>query len=136
MAERLGQPLPAERLVVGRVAALPFPDGAFDVIVCCAVLHFAEDAQAFDQMARELGRVLAGGGLLFTRLASSIGIEDRIEPAGGGRYVLPDGTTRYLVDEARLVALTSALGLELADPLKTTVVQGLRAMTTWCARRP
>jgi hypothetical protein len=34
------------------------------------------------------------------------------------------------------MALTGELGGTLADPLKTTVVQGQRCMTTWVVRRP
>lgn len=73
---------------------------------------------------------------LFTRLATSIGLEDRIVPIGSGRYRLPDGTDRYLVDEATLLSTTERLGGRLADPIKTTNVQGQRCMTTWCVRKP
>jgi len=44
---------------------------------------------------------------------------------------LPDGSTRYVVDEKTIIALTGALGGRLIDPLKTTNVQNARAMTTW-----
>ena len=50
---------------------------------------------------------------------------------GDERYLLQDGSERFLVDEERLVAATERLGATLLDPIKTTVVQGLRAMTTW-----
>ena len=50
----------------------------------------------------------------------------------GQRVRLPDGSDRFVVDEAMLLELTAQLGGRLADPLKTTNVQGLRAMTTWC----
>jgi hypothetical protein len=39
------------------------------------------------------------------------------------------------VDEAYLLQITSRLGGELLDPLKTTVVQNMRAMTTWVLRK-
>lgn len=42
----------------------------------------------------------------------------------------------FLVDEAMLVDATARLGGELLDPLKTTVVQNLRCMTTWVVRKP
>jgi hypothetical protein len=48
---------------------------------------------------------------------------------------MADGTERYLVDEARLMQLTKDLGAELVDPIKTTVVQNLRSMTTWVLRK-
>ena len=81
--------------------------------------------------------MLAPGGMFFCRLASTIGIESQVEPLGGDgrRYRLPDGTTRYLVDEPLLMALTQRLGGRLLDPLKTTVVQGQRSMTTWVVRK-
>ena len=86
-------------------------------------------------MVGEMWRVLRQGGLLFARLASSIGIEARVRPAGNGLYSLPDGSERFLVDEAGLLARTKALGGVLLDPIKTTNVQNLRAMTTWCLRK-
>jgi hypothetical protein len=39
------------------------------------------------------------------------------------------------VDEALLMSLMVTLGGQLLDPLKTTVVQGQRAMTTMVVRR-
>ena len=74
-------------------------------------------------------------GLLFCRLASSIGMEDQVERVAGRRFLLPDGSERYLVDEALLVSLTRELGGQFVDPLKTTVVQNQRCMTTWVARK-
>ena len=56
-------------------------------------------------------------------------------PLRNGRFHLPDGSERFLVDEQRLMALTGELGGELMDPLKTTVVQDRRCMTTWVVRR-
>ncbi len=76
-------------------------------------------------------RILKPGGMLFCRLASTIGMEDRMRRVEGRRFVLPDGSTRYLVDESLLLDLTRRLGGTLMDPLKTTVVQDQRCMTTW-----
>jgi tellurite methyltransferase len=84
---------------------------------------------------REMWRVMALGGMLFCRLASTIGIEDRVRPLHGRRHLLPDGSTRYLVDEALLMETTRKLEGSLLDPLKTTVVQGMRAMTTWVVKK-
>jgi hypothetical protein len=39
------------------------------------------------------------------------------------------------VDEPLLLTLTARLGGTLLDPLKTTVVQDQRAMTTWVLRK-
>ena len=54
----------------------------------------------------------------------------------GRRFLLPDGSERFLVDEPYLLALTSELGGVLLDPLKTTVVQDQRCMTTWVLGKP
>jgi tellurite methyltransferase len=62
-------------------------------------------------------------------------MEGRFTSRGGRRFALPDGTERFLVDEPYLLELTSDLGGALLDPLKTTVVQDRRCMTTWVMRR-
>jgi len=53
----------------------------------------------------------------------------------GRRCLLPDGSQRYLVNEQLLMALTEELGGDLLDPLKTTIVQNQRSMTTWIVRK-
>ena len=102
--------------------------------MCSAVLHFANDEATLHRDGDEMWRVLARGGLFFARLASNIGLEEVVGPAGR-RVRLPDGTDRFLVDEAMLLRLTGRLGGRLADPIKTTNVQGKRCMTTWCLIR-
>ena len=100
-----------------------------------AVLHFARDQAHFEAMLRQLWRVLKPGGLFFARLASTIGIADEVRALGRGRYRLPDGSDRYLVDAATIEAWTAQLGGVLIDPIKTTLVHEQRSMTTWVARR-
>jgi hypothetical protein len=73
--------------------------------------------------------------VFFCRLASSIGMEDRCRRIAGRRFLLPDGSERYLVDEALLMRLTGEFGARLLDPLKTTIVQDRRCMTTWVLRK-
>lgn len=134
MAHQLAPSLPPNNFRVESVEEMSFDDGSADVVISSAVLHFARDDAHFERMVQGMGRVLKPGGLFFCRLASSIGIESQIEHVSGRRYKLPDGSERYLVDEALLGALTQRLG-ELADPLKTTIVQNQRAMTTWVVRK-
>lgn len=135
-AATLAPHLPPEHFRVEPVERPSFADGSFDVVISSAVLHFARDHAHFDAMVDAMWRLLAPGGLLFARLASSIGMADRMRALGGGRFLLPDGSERYLVDEARLMTTTTRLGARLLDPLKTTVVQDQRCMTTWVAARP
>jgi SAM-dependent methyltransferase len=135
LAAALAPNLPASNFCVEAVEAMGFPDGLADVVLSSAVLHFARDDDHFRAMLRGTWRVLRRGGLFFCRLASSIGMEDRVERVAGRRFRLPDGSERYLVDEAMLMRLTEEMGGELLDPLKTTVVQDQRCMTTWVVRK-
>ena len=123
------------RFCVERLPGLSFRDGMFDVVIAIAVLHFAADDDEFTAMLGELWRVMAPNGMLFARLASSIGLEDRVKPLGNRRFRLPDGTDRFLVDEPFLQARAADLGATLLDPIKTVNVQGQRCMTTWCLRK-
>jgi tellurite methyltransferase len=121
-----------------RVEALEshsFGDSIADVVISSAVLHFARDDEHFQAMLAGSWRVLRPGGLFFCRLASSIGIESLIKRVRGRRFHLPDGSQRYLVDEQMLLEITAALDGRLEDPLKTTVVQNQRSMTTWVVRK-
>lgn len=135
LARELAPHLPADRFRVEPIDRLSFPDGSFTVVISSAVLHFAADDAHFDRMVAEIWRVLAPGGLLFARLATSIGLENRLQSLGNGRFSLPDGSDRYLVDERRLIERTAELGGQLLEPLKTTLVQDQRAMTTWVVKK-
>jgi tellurite methyltransferase len=135
MTATLAPHLPADNFRSELLESMSFPDGFADVVLSSAVLHFARDDAHFDAMLRAMWRLLAPDGLFFCRLASSIGIKHQVERISGRRCRLPDGSERYLVDEQLLVELTDALGAEWLDPLKTTVVQNQRSMTTWVIRK-
>jgi len=123
-----------ENFAICNAENLPHDDATFDLIVCSAVLHFAKDETHFDKMLRSMFRVLKPNGYFFARLASDIGLETLVEPLNNRRYLLPDGTERFLVNEQILLKYTTELG-ELHEPIKTTNVQNMRCMTTWCVRK-
>ena len=125
----------AARARVEAVEQMSFADESFDFIISSAVLHFAEHEEHFDQMVDELWRVLKPGGRLFARLASSTGMESSIQPLGNERYLLPDGSRRFLVNDERLLSMTARLKGQLFEPLKTVIVAGKRCMTTWCVQK-
>ena len=50
-------------------------------------------------------------------------------------YRIGDGQEWFLVDEELLLGLTSELHGVMVDPLKTTIVQDYRCMTTWVVRK-
>lgn len=135
LAASLAPHLPANNFRQEPVETASFPDTFADVVISSAVLHFARDDAHFDAMLHGTWRALKPGGLFFCRLASSIGIEGQVREVAENRFVLPDGSERYLLTEERLLVLTTRLGGQFLDPLKTTVVQNQRAMTTWVLRR-
>lgn len=135
LAAELAPTLPVDHFRVEPIEAMTFDAASMDVVMCSAVLHFARDDGHFDAMVRRAWHVLAPGGLFFSRLASTIGMEGKFQPLGGRRFRLLDGSDRFLVDEALLTSTTHGLGGDLVDPLKTTVVQGQRCMTTWVVRK-
>jgi tellurite methyltransferase len=135
LAATLAPQLPGANFRVEPVEEMSFPDAFADAVLSSAVLHFARDDRHFEAMVTDMWRVLRPGGLLFCRLASTIGMETRVRQTAGRRFVLPDGSERYLVDEALLVELTQRLGGAFLDPLKTTIVQNQRCMTTWVVRK-
>jgi tellurite methyltransferase len=135
LAASIAPTLPVDNFRLESVEAMSFPDTFADVVISSAVLHFARDDDHFQAMLQGAWRVLNPGGLFFCRLASSIGMENQIQRIAGRRFRLPDRSERYLVDEPLLLKLTEQLGGRLGDPLKTTVVQNQRSMTTWIVRK-
>jgi tellurite methyltransferase len=123
-----------ENFMVCAAESLPYDDATFDLIICSAVLHFACDERHFYDMLSSMFRVLKPRGYFFARLASDIGIEKLVRPLGNRRYLLPDGSERFLVNEQILRKYTHEFG-ELYEPIKTTNVQNMRCMTTWCVQK-
>ena len=136
-ASALAPGLPAENFQVAALEAMPFPDNFADVVLCNSVLHFARSEEQLRAMLQGMWRVLRPGGMLFCRLASMIGAGEGMafQPVGGRRFQMSHGPEWLLVDEALLMELTRELKADLIDPLKTTVVQGQRCMTTWVVRK-
>lgn len=135
MSKRLAPKLPTDHFLVGNIEQLPFEEKSFDWVLCNAVLHFANDKAHFEQMLFNSWAILKPGGYFFARLASKIGMEDKLIELDNGRYLLPDESERYLVDELMLKDYTKSLNAELVEYIKTSNVQGLRCMTTWVMRK-
>jgi SAM-dependent methyltransferase len=133
LSESLQTGLPAENFQAGSIENMPFPGAIADVVLCNAVLHFARDDRHFRAMLAELWRVLKPGGMLFCRLGSRIGMDFQL--LRGNIFLIPDGSEWYLVDEQLLLDLTKELNAVQVDPLKTTIVQDYRCMTTWVLRK-
>ena len=121
---------------VAKVDTLPFKTEFFNHIICNAVLHFAENTSHFKNMFSELFRVIKPKGSLFIRVASDIGIEDKLIPISEGVFQLPDGSTRFLLTKALFLELQIEHQFEMLETFKTVNVNDLRAMTTLVLQKP
>jgi len=135
LAKKLSPETPASNFHTASAENLPFDDNYFDLVISSAVLHFANSEGHFENMLHSMWRVLKPGGYFFARLASDIGLETLVIPTGHGRYLLPDRSERFLVNEQTLLRYTRQLNARLYEPIKTTNVQNLRCMTTWCIQK-
>ena len=138
LAAEIAPGLPPENFQVALLEQMPLPDAFAEVVICNSVLHFARDDRHFLAMVEELWRVLQPGGMLFCRLGSLIGSGEpgfEFPRVRGNVFQIGDGAEWFLVDEPMLMRLTQQLDAVLVDPLKTTVVQDYRCMTTWVLRK-
>jgi SAM-dependent methyltransferase len=133
LSASLSTGLPAKNFQTGLIEQMPFPSDFADVVICNSVLHFARDEAHFRAMLAELWRVLRPGGMLFCRLGSRIGMD--FERLRENIFIVGDGSQWFLVDEEMLLELTDEMNAVLVDPLKTTIVQDFRCMTTWVTRK-
>jgi SAM-dependent methyltransferase len=133
LAAELAPHLPATNFGVSQIEKMPLPDDFADVVICNSVLHFARDEAHFLAMLAELWRVVRPGGLLFCRLGSRIGMS--FERLRGNIFRINDGSEWFLVDEAEIMQMTQQMDAIMVDPLKTTIVQDYRCMTTWVLRK-
>ena len=117
------------------IEEMQFEDNYFDLVICSAVLHFAKDDAHFEAMFKALLRVLKAGGNLFIRMASAIGIEDRIVALGNGSFSLPDGSVRYLLRRNHLEEIFERHKVAYVEPIKTVNVADQRCMSTLILRK-
>ena len=133
LASELAPHLPVGNFRTGPIEKMEFASEFADVVICNSVLHFARDDAHFLAMVEELWRVVRPGGMLFCRLGSRIGMN--FERLRGNIFRINDGAEWFLVDEAELMKMTEQMNAVMVDPLKTTIVQDHRCMTTWVLRK-
>ena len=109
----------------------PLEPGAADLVICNAVLHFAEGAAG--EAMPEAWSLVAPGGMFFGGVG--VGIEGSLVPLEGAGSFCPTNPSASSWTLAGS-GWPNRLGAEQLEPVKTTVVSGLRAMSTWsCERR-
>jgi tellurite methyltransferase len=75
-------------------------------------------------------RVLKPGGSLFIRMTSDIGIENKVKVINDGVYLIPDGSTRFLLTKSLLASIFQQYPLSFIEPFKTVNVDDMRCMST------
>jgi len=128
MAKSLDRRYDSHRFQVAGLEDIPFHKEAFDAVICSAVLHFAKDENNFWCMMNEMVRVLKPGGILWFRMTTGFGgILAESHSLGGGKYLLPDGSERFLLTQAHLDKLEE-MGLKFLEHPKSVLVHEQRAM--------
>jgi SAM-dependent methyltransferase len=122
LARQLAPALPVETSRVEPLERMTFPDGLATVVISSAVLHCQRRGAVRRHAEGDVAAARARRHVLLpARLVDWIrGSHPSLEP-GNRLCVLPDGTRRYVVDEALLMRCTHELGGKLLDPIKTTV---------------
>lgn len=119
-----------EKFQLSGVERLPFKNDFFDHLISSAVLHFAKSISHFNDMMKEMVRVLKSNGSLFIRMTSDIGIENKIKHIENGVYQIPDGSIRFLLTPTLLKNTMQESNLSFIEPLKTVNVDNMRSMST------
>ncbi|MEP6700985.1 MAG: class I SAM-dependent methyltransferase [Bacteroidota bacterium] len=122
--------LPGSRFQLSPVEKMPFPDNSFDHLISSAVLHFASSTTHFKDMFAEMVRVVKSAGSIFIRMATDIGMENKVILISNGVYTIPDGSTRFLLTRSLLAQCLKKHKLSLSETLKIVYVDGLRCMCT------
>ncbi len=134
-AKTLDKDYDIDRFLVAKLEDIPFHEGAFDAIICSAVLHFARDEEHFFQMIKELIRVLKPGGTLWFRTCTGFGgILEQSHAIGNGRFLLPDESERFVITRD-ILAKVEALGLTFLEEPKTVLVLDKREMGIFLMRK-
>lgn len=109
-------------LLQGKLEALPFADGAFDVVICASVLETMTH-QATSQAMRELGRVLKPAGYLLVVTAAAEGSEPGYSEEGPEQTPLKArlSTREDLLIRSLNFDVVELLRLELVEPASAPV---------------
>jgi len=134
-ASQLHPKLPTTNFQLNHIIDAEFEAESFDWVICNAVLHFAQNRSHFEEILFKMWAFLKPKGRFIARVASNIGIENNVTPIENGRHRLANGIEWFLVNEALLLEYSKKLNGQLFEPLKTTNVQNMRCMTTWCLEK-
>lgn len=135
LIKSINKEYPLDRFVAGKVEEMPYEQHEFDAMISSAVLHFAENQEHFINMFTEMDRVLKPKGILFARMATDIGMKDKIKSMGNGKFFLPDGSVRFLLTKKTLGEIMDQFGFDFIEPFKSVIVDEKRSMSTIVLRK-
>lgn len=121
---------PTDRFVTGNLTELPYPDGHFQGVLCSRVLHFAESEDVFFAMVKELQRVLATKGLLYIRMATTLGASIPSSEIAPGKLEMPDGKLRFALTSLHWNTIQEEFKLEALEPLRVEYTEGRHSLAT------
>lgn len=128
-ASSISKDFDIHRFQVNGLENLMFHNAAFDAVLSSAVLHFAYDEDHFMTMVWEIIRVLKQGGIFWLRMCTDAGnILKEATSLGNSRFLLPDGSERFVLTEDLLKSMMVKFGLKYIEPPKSVLVHGLRSM--------
>jgi tellurite methyltransferase len=119
------------RFQVMKLDKILFSDKTFDMIICSAVLHFANDLEHFNKMIVELNRLLKPNGKIFIRTMTDRYLAEGTVKIDQNIYKFSNEQIRFVVNAEALVGTLKDLGLELIEPFKEVVVQNRHTMGTF-----
>lgn len=119
----------SDRFSVQELENLSFESDTFDHVLSSAVFHFAQSYDHFRALFAEHIRVLKTEGTLFIRMTSYFGLDpNQFTPSNDGVYLLPDGTSRFLITYDMIDEMCAKHHLVLLEQIKTVNVNDKRAM--------
>ncbi len=97
---------------VGVNASLPYPDGHFDYMLCCASCYYLEGDMTWIAVRKELARVLKPGGLMIANFCDEQNavLKDAIRHADGSLLITSDPFS--IRNGSRFMAVAEMEGLE------------------------
>lgn len=135
LSNSLNPEFDAQRFQAGSLEEIPFHAGAFDAVICSAVLHFAKNVDNFWQMIAEIDRVLKPGGIFWFRMTTGFaGILEESQDLGNDRFLLPDSSERFLLIQAHVEKLEQ-LGFRNLENPKSVLIHGQRAMGVFVMKK-
>ena len=135
LARMFAPALPASNFRVEPVEHMSFDDACADVVISNTVLHLAQDDAQFESMLQGSWRVLKPGGLFSAALHPRSAWRASSNVSRDAAFNRRMARSGIWWTKRCCGSITERLGGELAEPLKTTVVQNQRSMTTWVLRK-